>query len=197
MDWRSLHRHLFACRSTASCCCGCLQFWGSVFNRNVLEAPPCVPLGAPSLVPAWGLDWPPFSLSAWGLDWPPLHRFAWRDRVTSTWSNWLWLNRQRCWMGHLLWQCNTHLHLLQQLMTLLLLTHVLTEIKHSTTDKIQHILYSNRNQQSWVELINPTFLLHNFWFYRSTTEFLVLWIWQCYYFLFHSYETYVSRFCTY
>jgi hypothetical protein len=75
---------------------------------------------------------------------------------------------------------NPHLHLLLQLMRLFLLTHLLTGIKCNTTDKIQHILYSNTNWQSWVELVNPTFLLHILRFYRSIIQFLVLWIWHCY-----------------
>jgi hypothetical protein len=160
MDWRSLSRHLFACRSIASCCQGCFQFWGSVFNRDVLEAPLCVPLRAPPLVPAGGqtdhhlVHLPEGRTDHHFIDLPGGKTDQHMVHLTMT-------DQRKVLDGSLAMTVHTHLHLFLQLMRLFLLTHLLTGIKCNTTDKIQYFLYSNTNQQSWVELVNPTFLLHN------------------------------------
>lgn len=134
-DWRSLHQHISACRNIASCCWGCLHFWWSIFNREVSEAPPCVPLRASPLVPAGKqID---HNLVPLPGDWTDHHFIDLPGGQTDQRMVHLTMTEQRKVLdGSPAVTVHPHFHLLLQLMRLLLLTHLLTEIKCNTTDKM-------------------------------------------------------------
>jgi len=132
-DWRSLHQHISACRNTASCCQGCLHFWWSVLNRKVSEASPCVPLTASPLVPAGGqID---HNLVHLPGGWTDHHFIDLPGGQTDQHMVRLTTTEQRKVLDRSL-TVTVHPHLHLQLMRLLLITHLLTEIKCNTADKI-------------------------------------------------------------